>query len=565
VTATPRAYPFIPGIDDGWHHLLPSFAAGRLLCLDLEHGCTALGLAAHGASVTAIHPDADESRRIAAHVADAGAANVQSLCIGTEARPLPFPDGAFDGVVVHDLEARVLRRGRAAPLDQLLAETRRLVRPGGFVYVAAPNSLGYSRFSRGLPQGARATGMLSGSRLRRHLRQAGYRAWHTHPLLFDGLQVFEVVPPCGYTSVKNRFRRRERVKELLIGRRGRTWLAPGYAFVAFRDATSPPRLELLQQHLRARGFLGPPAATELKRFLLLQGKNLYSFGPHGGRFGELVVIVARSARALSRRQREAAVLDELHQARPGIESLVPRLRGQGIFEGEHYFVHDEVQGISVDAVAPYLDDVTRKAVVLLERFHRATAEPRRIGDAAYEPLFGRLFEQARATHPEVAPALIELERAVRERVWGRSVSQVWLHGDYKIENVLLDETTLEIRGLVDWELSLREGLPLIDLFYLILYNRSLRDRQGISAGYCSVLLPDALTPFEREQVESYLSTVPIERDLLPVLTAMFFVHHIGFRVHLGNSGPEFEGMCTALARTQAMFSRTSPARSGALS
>lgn len=92
----------------------------------LDVGCGSAWLAEHFADYTGIDASAD--------AVAAAAAKGRTIVHGSADDPLPFDDAAFDGVVVKDVLEHV-----ADPVA-LVAEVRRVLRPGGLVFASSPDA-----------------------------------------------------------------------------------------------------------------------------------------------------------------------------------------------------------------------------------------------------------------------------------------------------------------------------------------------------------------------------------------------------------------------------------------
>lgn len=122
----------------------------------------ALALARHFGVVhqIALSPDVAEMTR--AHASSDDLANVDSAVVDT-LDELPYQDESFDCVALHDTlhagDGGLLSRGSRRRRDEaLLRECRRLLRPGGWLYVATSNPVwhGHARRPLDLVRSARA-------------------------------------------------------------------------------------------------------------------------------------------------------------------------------------------------------------------------------------------------------------------------------------------------------------------------------------------------------------------------------------------------------------------------
>ncbi len=92
----------------------------------LDIGCGTAWLADHFPAYTGIDGSAD--------AVAAAAANGRAVVQGDVDEPLPFPDEAFDGVVMKDLLEHV------ADPAAVVREARRVLRPDGVVFASSPDA-----------------------------------------------------------------------------------------------------------------------------------------------------------------------------------------------------------------------------------------------------------------------------------------------------------------------------------------------------------------------------------------------------------------------------------------
>jgi hypothetical protein len=90
---------------------------------------------------------------------------------------------------------------------------------------------------------------------------------------------------------------------------------------------------------------------------------------------------------------------------------------------------------------------------------------------------------------------------LHQHLEGVPVPSVARHGDFKLENVLGVPSAPESLRILDWELWSPSGLPLLDLWHLLVSRRARAAGQALGTTIARWLLPGALSPEERSLVE----------------------------------------------------------------
>jgi len=179
--------------------------------------------------------------------------------------------------------------------------------------------------------------------------------------------------------------------------------------------------------------------------------------------------------------REFRILSELAGA--GFPAPRPRaLCTDHSVLGVTFLVYDYVPGlvISDEAAAGRLtavqaDEVCRELVGTLARLHALTpppAPPARSASATdyLRRQVTRWTGQWQHTATRDLPAFPRLARWLRDAVNGLTADYevTVVHGDYRLDNLILDPGTRQVRAVLDWEMS-TFGDPLMDLALLLVY------------------------------------------------------------------------------------------------
>jgi aminoglycoside phosphotransferase (APT) family kinase protein len=151
---------------------------------------------------------------------------------------------------------------------------------------------------------------------------------------------------------------------------------------------------------------------------------------------------------------EGTVIRDAQDAR---EHLVPEVRGTAADELIDVLVR--LHEIDPDDVG--LGDLGRKEDYLARQLRRWHSQLEK-GRTRDVPILDEVHERLVADIPEQGPAAI-------------------VHGDYKLENVILDPETGKLRAVLDWELTTL-GDPLADVGLLLVYWGEEHDTEGRLGG-----------------------------------------------------------------------------------
>jgi len=446
--------------------------------------------------------------------------------------------GPFDGLVVAHPAALVaplagghLPRQTAAALAAL---AHRVLDDGGFLYLECGNRWAVrSAGNQPDPQVAQAIArpVLSARALRRALRLAGMAEVRTHPYLLSRDRLEEVLPAHGYVATRNRGLRRERLKELLFGRRGAPWFAHAYGLVAFRQAAQQSVQDLILERLCKAA---PDGLRITKAMVFHSMKVILVLEPpttDGRDGGGCVVVISTDEIVTRRREQEAQVLAALATLPPAMAQRVPLLTDRFHVDGHECFVLSRLPGLTLEADVPQLVPVTASAVEFLVGLSLHAATPLPLDGPLFDEVFGGIFSAAAQGVPALQADFAQLRQCLAPRLLGRILPIGWCHGDFKVENVTYDPATLAVAGVLDWEHANPRGLAYIDLLYLLLYNRVIRQADWMDA-FRALALERRLTPEEAQLEQRFLTGTGTAADLVPALAAMFLVHHVGVRLGL---------------------------------
>jgi hypothetical protein len=216
-----------------------------------------------------------------------------------------------------------------------------------------------------------------------------------------------------------------------------------------------------------------------------------------GRQDGLPLAAVRIARGPSGRRglaRAAAALTAIPpllgtaEAGTAAAALLPGLLASGEVDGRAWLAEAALPGQSGRSL---ISDPVERAVLLrrvadgIAAIHASVSVGALVTDAQLGVWVDRRVAIVRSIldaghHPPAhAAALDQLGSELRSAVRGRTLSTGWIHGDLWPANVLVDQASHNLTGLVDWDSAAPDELPLHDLLHLALTTRRLVERRPL--------------------------------------------------------------------------------------
>ncbi len=514
----------------GWVLLLPAPSPNtRVLCVEVNEARNAESLAYWHEHVTAL-------TRI-------GAVSVQTeFTAGVAAResrgdgrpdprlpfePLPFDDGSFDLVVCRFIGGTGVPAGLSLPA--LIGECARVARASASIYLDLPNPTSYQRFGA-LLRGRRtdAARPASDAPAARALRARGFDV-HRQAFTTERGAIADMLPQSGYRPTRNSWSRSERVKSLLLSRHTAGIFAGAFGLVARRGAWQP-------------NILSAFGAREFDSCFVNPGKSFVQFGAS-------MFVVPADAAVVARRRREVRALDLLARSGLAVARLVPRLAREIELAGRPAFEYEAIVGATIDAPTEDFAALIRRAYQLLVSFGQESCRLLTVADAEFDLIVGAALDSAKRWYPAHAETFERLRARFRGLLHGCEIPVVWLHGDYKLENLIIAAHDRSVRAVIDWELGVPVGLPLCDLFYLLIYQRiTTGDAADVLECVQHPLFDDQWSATEKEMLSNYVESLRVPAALQPIAAAVFVIHHVGLRYRYD---PGSAALPAALAQVEA--------------
>jgi aminoglycoside phosphotransferase (APT) family kinase protein/SAM-dependent methyltransferase len=517
-----------------WQLLVAAPRARRALCLDATIGTASLQLSVQFEAVYVVAPNDDASACIRARIIAEGADNVRVV---RSRRPTwPFAAASFDAVVIagvhHFLSPDPAQPDARRELAQLVAEARRVLADAGTLHVAGANRHGYDGLlgKRHLHSADGRGSQISLARLQRAVSASGFTRQRSYALLPEATLYTEIRPvgePPRETAKSQGVYRRvaERVKSSAL-------LTPSFLLSGSTSNVGGSFMNELLPELQAQvgERLGWRSRPRLLRFLVSNPNAVILMIREPGRQGGTAIVrVPLDRESLDRCRSNVASLGAIAASPARLAKLVPRVLHVGSIGSRPFFVEEGLTGEVAEDWGPRTPDAVAEALRLIVDMHRRTAITLACDEGGYR-------QRIAAALNAIAPDLRGDDRVRAERIdallkatfIGRDVPLVRTHGDYKIENVMFDGTRTV--GVIDWDLSRPDGLPMIDVLYLLVMLESARSGAPQVDVMREKLVVDRWTRDERQIIDEYAAAMCVPSDWTRALGILCWLDHLAFRM-----------------------------------
>lgn len=491
-----------------------------------------------------------------------------TLVAGGDGRHLPFPDNHFDcialsGVLEWMADDYVMDDADSHPVKALkmlasffgatnprktqlrfMRELRRILKPGGQLFVAIENRWAYEYF-KGDPDhhsGLAYSSLLprfvanvysifrarkpyrtytySFNEFRRLFSSAGFPHQEFYGLSPGYSRVAEIIPAMTdqpFWAMPRSASLKERLK------RSR-YLVPAFG-VAARSATDRPvpllaRLldEIRQELSTADGFNLSECVITGKEKVVLKG----SLGSE-----TIVLKIPADRRAEAGETNSWRILEVLARD-PATADIAPKALVRGVHQGLSYFMERVVPGRPLTAAMDSMtrDSAAKKVRVFFEAMHSARPGRTSIseGSAEFAHFVSRPIDKIRTLGLEPGEC-DRLERHFRNGIAGRPWALGLQHGDFTSDNIFVSGG--EISGVIDWEYATERGLSALDVIcYLECMQRMAEPRTTATENLIRLAAWDWPSSEEVDFLRSTYERFQIDADLHGLLCGLSWMQHV---------------------------------------
>ena len=339
------------------------------------------------------------------------------------------------------------------------------------------------------------------------------------PTICDECEPHESFLEGSYTTNKNIFIIKEKIRILLLRARfSRLFVNSNIWLISKKSSSGFFHQEMLtfiakKQSLRSSEYV-------VSSILYKEGKLIFTYKNKFLKRKSFVAVVTHDEAEYTQRLNEKNAIEYLGSF-DELASFLPANYFEYKYLGYAVFTMQECQGVTVDAVSSGLKKMSENICDILIEISRLTYKREAINDT-----ISGWVKILKTRSPDQQDNISIIEKHVSSYDFNMSV---FMHGDAKIENFVLSKAH-DVVGIIDWEHATKQGFPLIDLYYLIIYNYQIKFHCDFSEAFYA-LSHQELAEYEIEMINSYCAKLKISDVERKRLIVVFFIHHYSCRFH----------------------------------
>lgn len=312
-----------------------------------------------------------------------------------------------------------------------------------------------------------------------------------------------------------------------------------HALAHFSGAAISPFISRLLQELARRD---PGSHFQLSHYRVLAGGKVQIDARWKKRQGEqsLFIKLPLVPFAEARLYKQSETLHYLHRlerlrrfdaAGVATPKIIPKILAQGEFEKQAYFLESRVKGAPLSRLYMPNEVFHRVCDTLFAFWHEVQV---RCGAAVaidqnkFDRIFRQPLQQVRrwAQPPQRYDAIWQrLENFFAAQWLGQRLFLSLVHGDFSTKNILAHPKTFALSGIIDWDITTRESIPLLDVlhFFVRLDPGSFREAPPKIA--MRLIATDSPT-LHWTYMQNALTRFGYEKKVLPALVAYYWVQRL---------------------------------------
>lgn len=516
----------------GWRFLLNLGNIQNALIFDMTIGTITEAFSFQCQQIYCLHPNQLILECIAERLSEKRIKNVHFVQ-DSGSKYLPFQDTLFDIILLHDINDLIPLLG-LPHLDikekfiWLIKEITRILNPSGSVFISLPNRFGLDAFMKNLvgrPEGylcKKVKRFFSINTVKKCLNNAGgfeaVRIMNAYP---DVLNIKELFEYRFSTRKKELFFMKDDMRKLFF----RSRFAPAFIAIASKNPYKSFIKNLIEQEVsNGQNLKIVKYIVSSKHTIVLAYSEEHNNG--------IAIRLPMTEKSYDLCRQNMKILYELVQIRDYLPFNIPTPLKEGTLHHQPFFIESIIKGMAIDRDVDIFYKAFYGAIETLTEFNRKTSFKCIFNEDLFEKnISGYLRGLKEIFENKNLFILDDIEKYLKRKFLGSKIPFVWQHGDFKLENLLIDPKTASINGIIDWELSDKEGFPLLDLFHLLASKRKVLDGKELTNVFNDIFIPCKFDKEEEKILDKYLKEIGIESDIIPAFIIMYWLHHINKRIN----------------------------------
>lgn len=511
-----------------WKYLI-DLRGERILNFDTTFGLSTISLSQHFDSVFTANFDKRILRCIQSRIEEANISNITYLDVNDKTFS-KFSNGYFDSIILSNIDEIISSFSDESTAKirilNLVKELYRMLAPDGFIYLSFRNKWSYLTFYE-KPKDK----LYSFWSMKRILDKNGFKKVKAHILSPDIKQTSDIMisgrQRAYRCALSNNY-----FKNMFFNSIFYKYFSPAIALVGYKVKTATNFIENLMDEINKSETIKSHIANTLvvRKCLVTYLKVILVIGDANDAGEKFVVYLPLNHRSLMRQRYECRIMSKL-KISAQLSNRIPSFYCEGILSNQFYFIAKYIDGIPGDSAIFSTEEIMRRTAVLITEFHGSVFENKRMTADMFEKLFSAPINSLiDALGYDISSEMFFLKEYLRKRIIDRMIPLVWMHGDLHLENVLVNPQTSEILGIVDWSSAQKNGLPLIDIFFLIIRSSTLNTGKRFSDVIIEKILAMEFNSVETSIIDMYLNFVPVSRDIIFPLLLMTWINHIAYNL-----------------------------------
>ena len=547
-----------------WKFLLEIPQNGRVLDLGCGWGNISFSLARNFKEVVAMDLAIERVQILRQR---AGQLNINNIIVanGGDTEYLPFVDKAFDAVTLNGVLEWVPRSMPDNPRRvqlHLLNEIARILKKDGQIYVGIENRIGY-RYFLGKPE--EHSGLKYASLIPRFMadiysKRMKKRPFRTYTYTIGGYR--QLLRDSGFAKAKfflpypdyREFsmlvdlsnKRMFKSAFMPLSKKGKLaqsifsrvnllkFIAPSFGIIGSKDVSSGSFLDRLILHVQQHLSQGKSIPPSIERISISHTDSVFVVVCTSGYQQKIIIHIPLTPRAEVRAKNQAAILRTFKN--PGgmpypVSKNLPRLLMESEYEGQSYYVQSYIDGVPATHFVSQPDvmhTITKEAIEHIIEQHRATAQNTIFTEEIVKSYFYNEIDRACRIKPGCLSQVTnsELKTLFQQSMLHKNIPLVLYHGDYWLQNIIVDQTDHHIKGIVDWDLGCLNGLPMMDPLRLLVAIRIEQENLPADHAYLRTIEHFTINSLEKSVMDEYMKRLSICPDVGRNLTLFYLLYQI---------------------------------------